>query len=492
MTRYIIAHDLGTSGNKATLFDIEKGPVKSVTAPYAVHFYNGNYAEQNPEDWWRAVCSSTKDIMEGVSPKDVSGISFSAQMQGCLPVDKDGVPLRPAIIWADGRASAETKQLTKTVGEDKIYEVTGHRPGPNYTLEKLMWLKKNEPSVYEKTYKSLHAKDYILLKLTGKFVTDYSDASGTNMLDLEKLVWSEEILNASGIQESIMPELHASVDVIGGVTEAAAKETGLLAGTPVVCGGGDGPCSAVGAGCIHDDEFFTSFGTSAWIGGTTTKKVLDENKVCFCFAHVIPNRFMPCGTMQAAGSSYSYIRKVLAPELSYEELNREIGTSPVGAGGLLFLPYLLGERSPRWNEKTSGAFLGIRTEHQRADYLRSVIEGIGYNLELILQSFRENNRIERMIMTGGGAEGDAVCRILADIFETELITPRGAENATAIAAAMIAGVGIGAYNGFEECSRFISYDKTYCPNPDAAGVYYRMKGIFDDSYYALKPIFDRL
>lgn len=206
-------------------------------------------------------------------------------MQCCLPVDSKGTPLRPAMIWADSRASDEAKILVKEIGEDVIYNTTGHRPSPNYTLEKLMWIKANEAQIYNKTYKTLQAKDYILYKLTGNFVTDYSDASGTNILDLDKLSWSKEILKASGISEGIMPELHLSTDVVGYITKSAAEKTGLLEGTPVVCGGGDGPCSAIGAGCTRDNEFFSSFGTSAWIGGTTKEKILDNDKICFSFAN---------------------------------------------------------------------------------------------------------------------------------------------------------------------------------------------------------------
>lgn len=492
MAKYLIAHDLGTSGNKATLFDIEKGPVKHITVSYDVHFFNRNYAEQDANDWWRAVCVSTKQIMEGISPGQIAGISFSAQMQCCLPVDKAGNPLRPAIIWADGRAVEETKTLIHALGEDEIYRTTGHRPSPNYTLEKLMWIRENEPDIYNQTYKVLQAKDFVIHKLTGNFVTDYSDASGTNMLNLDTLSWSEDILKASGISEALMPELHRSVDVVGYVTTSAASETGLSEGTPVVCGGGDGPCSAIGAGCVSDDAFFSSFGTSAWIGGTTKEKVIDPDKICFYFAHVIPGRYMPCGTMQAAGSSYSYIKSVLAPDMSYEELNHLMETSSPGSKGLIFLPYLLGERSPRWNERTSGAFLGIKPEHTKADYVRAVMEGVGYNLDIILHAFRKHTNISQLVLTGGGAAGDVVCRILADIFDAKLIAPSDAQGATSVAAALIAGVGIGAYPGFEAYQNFIQYDKAYTPNASNTAAYGKYKKIFDDSYHALYHVFDSL
>ncbi len=492
MSKYLLAHDLGTSGNKATLFDTELGAVKSITAPYGVNFGSHGFAEQNPEDLWNAVIKSTIAVTEGISPSDILAVSFSAQMQGALPVDREGNVLRPSIIWADSRAVKEADLLINELGADKIYSLTGHRASPNYTIEKLMWIKANEPDVWKKTYKSLQAKDYIIFRLTGNFVTDYSDASGTNALELDNLTWSDEIFSAAGIDKEIMPELKNSIDVAGYVTKEAEKATGLLSGTPVITGGGDGPCSAIGAGCIGDNEFFSSFGTSAWIGGTTNEKFIDKNKVCFCFAHVIPGKYMPCGTMQSAGSSYSYIKELLASEMSYKDLNELLAITTPGAKGLLFLPYLLGERSPRWNEKTSGAFIGIKPAHTKADYIRAVIEGIGYNLELILKSFRENAKIDRLILTGGGAMGESVCQILSDILYSKLVTPEDARSATSVAAALIAGVGAGVYPDFSAYKKFLTFNKEYTPESKNAPVYEKYKKIFDDSYYALMPIFDEL
>lgn len=489
MAQYIIAHDLGTSGNKATLFTVGGQMIKSCTIPYDVHFFGKNCAQQDPSDWWGAVCRATKNIMEGVNKADIIALSFSAQMQGCLLVDREGNPLRPSIIWADQRALKEAEHLEREIGFDKMYEITGHRLSPSYTLEKIMWLKEHEPEVYKKAYKSLQAKDYILYRLTGEFVTDYSDASGTHALDLEQLCWADEILEASGIDRDLLPRLCNSTDIVGMVTKEAAEATGLCQGTPVVCGGGDGPCAAVGAGCIHDDELFVTFGTSAWVGGTTKKKFLDDEKIFFCFANVIPGRYMPCGAMQAAGSSYSYIRSILAPGEPYSELNTLIENSPAGAKELLFLPYMLGERSPRWNEETSGAYLGIKMHHTKEDYIRAVIEGVAYNLELILASYRKYLPVENLILTGGGAKGDIVCQILSDVFCARLSTPDHVEEATSIAAAMIAGVGVGAYDSFEDVTRFLKFQKEYTPNQENQAVYEKMKRIFDASYNALKNIY---
>ena len=242
MGKYILAHDLGTSGNKASLYDTTGALGASVLYEYPTYYPDVNCVEQDAEDWWKAVCDSTRQLMEkaNVSPEEIIAVSFSAQMMGCLLVDKNGDPLSNMIIWADMRAKAQEQALIDRVGMERVYRITGHRASASYSAAKLLWMRDNRPEVYGRAYKMLHAKDYIIHKLTGKFVTDYSDASGTNLLDLEKKTWSREILDAMEIPEGLLPELHASTDIAGGITAAAAAATRLLEGTPVVIGGGDG------------------------------------------------------------------------------------------------------------------------------------------------------------------------------------------------------------------------------------------------------------
>lgn len=256
MDKYLIAHDLGTSGDKASLFSIEGKLVKSYTASYKTHYFHNNYAEQETEDWWEAICRSTKEIVKEIEPEAVLGISFSSQMQACVVVDEKGNALRPVMIWADQRSGEQMEKLTEKVGADRMYEINGHRPSASYSIEKLMWIRDHEAEVYQNTYKMLLAKDYIICRLTGKFVTDYSEASGTDAFDLKGMEWSEEVLSAAEIPADKMPELHASTDVIGNLTAHAAEELGLAVNTKVVCGGGDGPCSALGAGSTENGQMF--------------------------------------------------------------------------------------------------------------------------------------------------------------------------------------------------------------------------------------------
>lgn len=499
MGKYLLAHDIGTSGNKASLFSVEGELISSTTVPYEVHYGEGGIAEQNPQDWWDAVCRSTKEITREIPAEDVTAVSFSGQMQCCLVVDKEGNVLRPAIIWADQRAEAQAQKLRDQLDETYAYRLLGHRLSPAYSIEKLMWIRDNEPEIYEKTYKMLQVKDYIIYRMTGKFVTDYSDASGTNALDLENLCWSQEILDAAEISVEKLPELHNSIDVIGTLTKEAAKALGLTTASKVVCGGGDGPCSAVGAGCIEKDQMFLTFGTSAWIGGTTEKKFLDDDQIFFCFAHVIPGQYMPCGTMQSAGSAYAYIRNTFFKEeirqakeqgvSSWDLINPLVEKSPAGAKGLVFLPYLTGERAPRWNPDASASFLGIRMYHTREDYVRAVLEGVGMNLELILKAYRKYLNIDRMILTGGGAKGDVVAQVLADILDAQLVRPDHVEEATSIAAAVIAGVGCGIYKDFGAIHSFLKFREPVAPDETKEAVYEKRKKVFDDAYYALKDLY---
>lgn len=500
MKKYLIAHDLGTSGNKASLFSTEGELICSHTESYDVNFFGANCAEQNPEDWLDAVKVATRKIIKGIDPHDILAVSFSSQMQACVAVDANGKKLREAIIWADMRAQKQAKELEEKIGYDRMYEITGHRVSASYSIEKLMWIKENEPNIYTSTHKMLLAKDYIICKMTGEFVTDYSEASGTNALDLTNLCWSEEIIDAAGIDRNKMPELHNSTDVIGTIFPHIAEELGLCPTTAVVCGGGDGPCSALGAGCIEYGKLFMTLGTSAWIGGTTKEKFLDDEKVVFCFAHVIPGLYMPCATMQAAGSSYAYIKDALCGEEQlhldegtsiYERMNQLVSQSPAGAKGLIFLPYMLGERSPRWNPDTSGSFVGIKMEHEKKDYLRAVLEGVAFNMELILKAYRKTFHVEDMILTGGGARGDEFVQILANVLDVELQRLDKVETATSIAAAVIAGVGVGAFESFDDIHRFIKVETTIIAQENAKTIYEKQKKLFDLAYHCMLPFYEQ-
>ena len=505
MKRLILAHDLGTTGNKATLFDDEGQLAASAFSGYETTHPHSTWAEQNPEDWWHAVINATRELLSKsrISPQEIAVIAFSGQMQGCLPVDAAGKPLRPCIIWADQRAVAQAARLDELVSEERVYRITGHRISPTYSASKIAWVRDNESEVFAQAHKFMHVKDYVAYRMTGAFVTDRSDASGMNLYDLDQGTWSEVILNAFDLDPRQLPEIHNSTDVIGELTKQAAEELGLISGTPVVIGGGDGASAAVGAGAVMEGPAYNYLGSSSWISFAARRPIYDAGRRIFNFAHMVPNMYAPCGTMQAAGGSYQWLNHQVcciegrqadeSGEDVYEIMNRRAAESIPGAHGLLFLPYLQGERSPHWNPKARGGFVGLQLTHTRADLIRATIEGIGMNLRTILQSFLDAKaRIDEVILIGGGAKGALWRQILADIFGRPTLRPRLLEEATSLGAAVAGGVGVGLFHDFSIIRQFIEIVDRQTPNPEAQVVYNRLYPIFLETYDALVPVFEQL
>jgi xylulokinase len=503
--QYILAHDLGTTGNKASLYDRDGRMAASSFFGYGLELPHVNWVEQNPEDWWQAVCASTRQLLAAakVQPKEIACITFSGQMMGCVVVDRRARPLRNALIWADMRAVAEAQTIIDGVGMEEAYRITGHRASSSYSGAKILWVRNHQPEIFAQAHKFLHAKDFIVARLTGNFVTDYSDASGMNLYDLQARDWSDPILDAIGLDRAVLPELHASTDVVGEVTAEVAEEVGLAAGTPVVIGGGDGCCAATGAGVVREGSAYNYIGSSSWIALATKAPILDPTMRTFTWAHLVPGMFSPCGTMQAAGGSYQWLRDNLClPEKDaaaglnlspYELMNLQAENSPPGANGLLFLPYLLGERSPRWNPKARGGFIGLTMKHNRADMIRAGLEGITLNLRVILEAFQEQGaQVEAMRVIGGGARGRTWRQIMADIYGMPILRPALLEEATSMGAALAGGVGVGIFPDFSVAERLASIVDTSQPNPELKPVYDRLYGAFNRAYQAFELLFDEL
>lgn len=489
--RYILAHDLGTTGNKTNLFDIEGKLVASSFAGYETAYPHPAWAEQDPADWWQAVCDSTRELVAqaAVSPAEVAVISFSGQMMGALPVDKSGTPLRPSIIWADQRAVAEADLLAETCGAAEIYRRTGHRAGASYSGAKILWIKNYQPDIYAQAHKFLQAKDYAAYRLAGNFATDYSDASGTNLFDLGERCWSEDILEAMDIDGALLPEPHPSHTVIGEVTGGAAEETGLAPGTPVVIGGGDGACATVGAGAVDVGDAYNYIGSSSWISVVSRSPIYDPQRRTFTFVHLDPELYFPTGTMQAAGGSRDWLIRVLKEEVSDSAI-AEVG---LGAQGLLFLPYLIGERSPHWNPLARGAFVGLTMSHGRAEMARAVLEGVAFNLRMILDAFLEQGIvIEAMRLIGGGAQSPLWRQILADVYGLPILHPTLLAEATSLGAAIAGGVGVGLFPDFSVAQEFVQVEEAERPNRAAQARYAELYPLFQETYRALEPIYERL
>ncbi len=501
----ILAHDLGTTGNKASLYDKAGQVLASAFIGYGTEYPQVNWVEQNPEDWWQAICQSTQALLNQahVSPAEIACVAFSGQMMGCVALDRQARPLRNAIIWADQRAVAEADVWLERVGREETYRITGHRASPSYSGEKILWIRKHQPDIFAQAYKFVHAKDFIVARMTGNFVTDYSDASGMNLLDLKKRDWSAPILQAIQFDPQRLPELHASTDVVGEVLPGVAAETGLAAGTPVVIGGGDGCCAAVGAGVVCEGSAYNYIGSSSWIGIATNQPILDPKQRTFTWVHLVPGMYHPTGTMQAAGGSYQWLRDIFCEpekqaasqqEISpYDLMNLQVEQSPPGANNLLYFPYLMGERSPRWNPRARAVYFGLTVKHTRADIIRATLEGITFNLRVILEAFLEQGaQVEAMRVIGGGARGRVWRQIMADIYGVPIVRPALLEEATSLGAALAGGVAVGIFKDFSIAEALTPIVDTILPNLQVKEKYERLYKLFNYCYEAFVPLYDQL
>jgi len=476
--RYIIAYDLGTTGNKATIFDDEGNLVSSTFSGYKTYYLKTSWVEQEPEDWWKAVGLTNKKLLEksGIKPTEIACLTFSGQMMGCVPIDKNGEPLGRALIWADQRGIRQAERLISRLGEKYIYRTVGHRPSASYSAAKIMWIKDNEPDRFKKIYKVLNAKDFITARMTGNFYTDYSDASGTNLFDINNFTWSDEIIEAAGLVKNILPEAVPSTKIVGKLRKSEASELGLIEGIPIVIGGGDGCCAAAGAGVIAPGATYHYLGSSSWIGLATEKPIIDPQMRTFNWVHVVPRLYSPTGTMQTAGASYQWMRDILCPmEIKeaeekgispYQIMDEEAVKIPAGSSNLLYLPYLMGERSPYWNSSAKGAFVGLTIKHTREHMIRSVI--------------------------GGGAKGNVWRRILADVFNKTIIIPNLLDEATSMGAALIGGVGVGIYDDFSFVDKMFKIKENIIPDENNSKIYNRIYPAFKDAYKGLEGVYDIL
>jgi len=491
----IIAHDLGTTGNKASLHSDDGKMLQHCTISYPAHFASGGVAEQNPMDWWNAVGGASKKLLQmaNVSADQITGIGISGQMMGAIFLDENFNPTRDAIIWADFRAQKQSDLLIEKIGLEKAYKKLGHRLNPTYSISKVMWVRDNQPDIWAKTKHICIAKDFVNQKLTGRFVTEPSDASSTNCFDQIKLNWDTEILSAANIPISYFPEIVSSTTVIGGLTKDAADHVGLNAGTPVVAGGGDGPMAALGAGIIEpSDGAYVCMGSSSWVAVSTDKPLHDSKMRSMTWNHIVPNKFSPTATMQAGGASLQWMVEDLLPASEkdrYKILLDEAGKVNSSDDGLFFLPHILGERSPYWNPSAAGAFIGLGRHHDRSYLVRAVLEGVAFNLLTCIQAFTDNGvPIKQVDVIGGGAESALWLQIFADIWGVKVRSRSIVEDANSLGAAVttLVALGKGEFSMVKELSTITAEF-----NPTSQSQKYQEQHkVFLDGYYKLEEWFN--
>lgn len=506
VSEYLLAFDLGTTGNKATLFSFEAEAISSVFREYPTFYPKPGWAEQRPEDWWRTIKEATQQLLAAgvVKPQQIVAIGISGHMMGCLPVSGEGVPLCRAIIHSDSRSIGECRQLEERVGGRAVHETTGQRLDPHYPIAKAMWIRRNAPEVWRKTRFLLQCKDFAVFQLTGRLgTTDFSDASLTAAYDLKSLRWSEELVSTAGFDLNLLPEVVPSSRVVGWVSKEAAEQTGLRQGTPVVAGGGDGACATLGAGVATPGEAYNYIGGTSWIAALLDKPDIDPARRLFLMGSAEFGRFCTIGTMQAAGSSLRW----LAEEICYEEqriaaaegigqfevMDRRAQGSLPGSRQLFYLPYMMGERAPIWDPLARGVFLGLTLSHKREDMIRAVMEGVAYSLNSILEAITERGLdVDTLKVIGGGAKSELWLEIMASVFNRPLELPQFPGEATSRGAALTAGVGVGVFKDCEEAAKKVGVSRIKDPNPDWVPTYQLFYPYFCSLYPALKESFQRL
>jgi xylulokinase len=494
----IISHDLGTTGDKATLVSNSGEVIFACTSTYATDFGPRGKAEQDPEVWWSAVGTATRELLERTSTpaSHVDVVSFSGQMMGAVLLDAEGMPVRPAIIWADTRSVGEAAVLIERVGMERGYAITGHRLNPTYSLSKIMWVRGHEPEAFARARKVLLAKDFIAYRLTGELATDPSDASSTNAYDQAAADWSPELLEAAELPRQLFPDIVPSTAVLGRVTPAAADATGLASGTPVVIGGGDGPMGALGAGILGPESgAYCYLGSSSWVSVAADAPLHDPQMRSMTFNHVLPGRYVPTATMQAGGASLEWVIDTLAPgeQDRYERLLAAAATVPASEDGLYFLPHLLGERSPYWNPAARAVFAGLARHHGPAHLTRAVLEGVAFNLYTGLLAFVETGTaIDSVDAIGGAANSPLLLQIFADVWGVPVARRNLVDEATALGAAVVGGVGVGIFDGFEIAGRLSQRGTPQAPDPGRQAHYRRAYPLFLEAYTRLEPWFDKL
>jgi xylulokinase len=496
MKPYLLGIDIGTSACKIAVFNREGTVLESAAGEYEVYYPQPGWAEQNPEDWWKVICSTMKDMLSKskIKPDEIAGIGIDGQSWSAIAVDKQGNVLTNTPIWMDTRASQICKGLNEKIGTEPIFQLSGNSLQPSYTTAKILWYKEHMPEVYQKIDKILQSNSYIGFKLTGKMTQDISQGYGFHCFDMHTGTWNEEMCEALGIPLEILPDIYPCHEVIGTVTEAAAKESGLFPGTPVVAGGLDAACGTLGAGVIHSGETQEQGGQAGGMSICIDSYKADERLILSY--HVVPGKWLLQGGTTGGGGVMRWLEKEFA---DYErEEGRRTGKSSLdlfnqlaqavkpGSDGVVFLPYMAGERSPIWNPNAKGVFYGLDFGKSKGHFIRAAMEGVALSLKHNLDVAEEAGAsVDVLRAMGGSANSLLWTQIKSDITGKPIVVP-SSDTATTLGAAILAGVGVGVYEDFEEAVRLTVENKRYhVPNQADREVY-------DKNYKTYRNLYENL
>lgn len=485
---YFLGIDSSTTATKALLIDSDGKVTGVASSAYDYETPRPLWSEQSPELWWQATISSIKKVLQetAIDPTQIKGIGLTGQMHGLVLLDKDDKVLRPAILWNDQRTEAECDEIRHKVGQSRLIYITGNDALTGFTASKIVWVKNNEPEIYAQINKILLPKDYVRFCLTGEYATDKAGGAGTQLFDLRERDWSQEIISTLSIEREWLPLTFEGTQETGRVNRAAADLTGLQAGTPVFAGGGDQAAGAVGTGAVAEGIVSLSMGTSGVVFASVDHPIIEPDGKLHAFCHAIPNRWHLMGVMLSAAGSLRWHHDTHAPSQSYETFTNPANQVPAGSNGLLFLPYLTGERSPHPDPLARGAFIGLTVQHTQAHMTRAVMEGVAFgmrdNFELIREVGLTN--ISQVRISGGGSKSPLWRQILADVLNSELVTVNTTEGA-AFGAALLAAVGGGRWRTVNEaCSAAIFKTGETLPGKNQTR--------YDDHHQIYKTLYSKL
>lgn len=505
MMKYLLGIDLGTSGTKTVLFDEHCVTIASATIEYPLSQPHNGWAEQNPEDWYRAAVGTIQSVLQqsGVAAENIVSVGISGQMHGLVMLDDQGRVLRPSIIWCDQRTAEECRQITERVGAEKLIEITANPALTGFTASKILWVRNNQPDIYKQCRHILLPKDYLRYKLTGEFATEVSDASGMQLLDVPGRRWSDAVLNALDIDPALLAKVYESPDVTGNISSEAAEATGLSTKTVVVGGAGDNAAAAVGTGVVVDGAAFTTIGTSGVVFAHTSSLSIDPKGRVHTFCCAVPGAWHVMGVTQAAGLSLKWFRDQFChAEMDaadglgddpYKLMDQQAKRVPIGANRLLYLPYLMGERTPHLDANCRGAFIGLSGMHTRQDMLRAVMEGVVYSLRDCVEVLRGMGASPaEMLACGGGGSSPLWRQMLADVYGCPVRTVQSKEG-PALGVAILAGVGAGLYKSVPEaCKELIQVNDPQNPIAENSKKYAAYYEMYKTMYPALKDRFAAL
>jgi xylulokinase len=463
----LLGVDVGTGGTRAVLIDRAGRVLASFASEHAaIRSEHIGWAEQEPEDWWRAAWEAIRGAIAASEARgtEIEAVGLTGQMHGCVMLDADGKVLRPALIWCDQRTQPQCDWLTEKIGFERLIELTCNPALPNFTLTKLLWVREHQPEIFAKIAHVLCPKDYVRYRLTGEFAMDMQEASGTLLLDVAHRRWSVEVAEEAGIPLEWLPKLFEGPEICARVSDAGAGATGLAAGTPVAAGAGDQGAGAVGMGILAPGSVSATIGTSGVVFAATDAPTKDRLGRLHTFCHAAPGRWHVMGVTNGAGLSFRYFRDTFAPGKSYEELTAKAAEAPAGSEGLMWAPYLFGERTPHLDPNARAAFVGITASHTEGHFIRAILEGVAYSMRDTLTLFAELGvPVKAIRLGGGGARGPLWRQIQADVYAhpVELLE---AEEGGAFGAALLAGTGIGVWESVEAaCAATVRVAETIMP-----------------------------